>query len=315
MSLKDSISRGIAWLMAHQSAGGEFPAYASLSPDMSGWDVWADKCVFATASVALALRGIDDAGVAAMERRACAFLLGEMTGNGVWSYWSQASGKMISPDLDDTAICTAVFRRRHPVIAEGNKAVFLANRNPDGSFRTWIRSPDQPNDVDCVVNANVLFVLGEDDSTAAAGRMLVDIVSDGREMATTHYYCHPVALHYAMARAFQSGVTGFAQIAGVACARILAFRDELGGFGDALNTAFGLNALIGYGHADDRVLASAANRLRDLQYSDGSWPRLPFYTGPEPPAVRSVWFGSEAVVTAFCVEALAAYGGAMVVGS
>ena len=194
------------------------------------------------------------------------------------------------------------------MIAKANKSVFLANRNDEGLFRTWVRPLGQANDVDCVVNANVLLVLGKDPVAALTGQKLTDIVAQGRELATTHYYCHPLALHYAMARAFQNGFTGFAAIAKLACDRILTFADEWGGFGSALNTAFGLNALLGYGYAEDQVLAMAAQRLRHLQFPDGSWPREPFYTGPEPPALRSVWFGSEAVVTAFCVEALAAYG-------
>ena len=44
-----------------------------------------------------------------------------------------------------------------------------------------------------------------------------------------------------------------------------------------------------------------------VQYDDGSWPRVAFYSGPRPPLPRSVWFGSEDLTSALCLEALARY--------
>jgi hypothetical protein len=44
-----------------------------------------------------------------------------------------------------------------------------------------------------------------------------------------------------------------------------------------------------------------------MQCDDGSWPRVAFYSGPRPPLPRSVWFGSEELTSALCLEALARY--------
>jgi hypothetical protein len=59
--------------------------------------------------------------------------------------------------------------------------------------------------------------------------------------------------------------------------------------------------------ADVDLLDRQVELIVDSQCRDGSWPRLAFYSGPRPPLPRSVWFGSEELTTALCLEAVARY--------
>jgi len=71
-----------------------------------------------------------------------------------------------------------------------------------------------------------------------------------------------------------------------------------------------ISTLLNLGRSlDDARSLAALDLLLESQRSDGSWRRQAYYTGPEPPTPHSAWFGSEALTTCLCLEALARWAG------
>ena len=190
---------------------------------------------------------------------------------GVWSYWTGASGKRIEPDLDDTSLLSFVLRRHHPHVALGsNVEAILASRNRDGLFHTWLRPPDQSNDVDAVVNANVVLHLGERKETAAACDFLRACVLSGQEAGSYWYYVDDSVpslrdLPGALARGPRAR-----RSAGRAVEKALARQRPDGSFGNELCTAWTLSTLLNAG-SDDRDCDLRRGRLAARATAAGRW--------------------------------------------
>jgi hypothetical protein len=298
-----AIDSGVGFLGRRQLPHGQFRASASPTPDLSGAP-YGDSCVFVTALVAHSLTLIGAKDTETMQRRCFEFLLSEMRPDGRWSYWTGASGLDIGPDMDDTSICSFVLRRHAPEVGKLNRADVLANRSAEGLFQTWFRASGNPNDVDSVVNANVLLHLGPMEETRPVAEALARLVVDGREADTSWYYPDTIALLNAIARALAHGVLTLEGCRRAVVERIRERQRADGSFGDALATGLGLAALLYAGCTELDLLKPAAACLLRARSPEGSWPRCVFYTGPEAPAPRSVWFGSEDLTTATAIEAL-----------
>ena len=170
------------------------------------------------------------------------------------------------------------------------------------SSTTILLTEAEPDDVDAVVCANVLALLGDRAETAATAAYLTDVVLSGREASCDKWYHRPLAVHHAIARAAARGATRLMPAREQAIGRILAHRRPSGEFGDdALDTALALSALADWGYAGDEA-QDAASALLAAQRPDGSWPREPYYVGG--PKLLTRW-GSAEVSTAFCLCALA----------
>jgi hypothetical protein len=180
----------------------------------------------------------------------------------------------------------------------------LANRGPDGWFRTWVRPPYERNDVDAVVNANVVLALGACRDTARVCQGLAELIVADREAEALRYYLSPLALYHAIGRAYASGVKDLAAAAVLAVGKIEAMFLERGSFGHELETALGLAAFAALGGANHDVHVAATDAILGGQEPDGNWPARPFYAGPEAPEPHSVWFGSRELTTALSLEAL-----------
>ena len=184
-SVEAGLARALAFLRRRQDASGEFPVRMWREGEDPSAGV-ADHTLFTTACVLYALRHAGAGQADDIARAAVRFLIKEMRPPGVWSYWTTDSGKRIDPDLDDTALISVLLRRHHPHIALGtNVEAILSARDEAGLFRTWLRGPDRPNDVDAVVNANVVLYLGERPGTEAARAHLRDLVLTGQEAGRT----------------------------------------------------------------------------------------------------------------------------------
>jgi hypothetical protein len=311
-TLQRGVHRGvdgaILFLQDHQTAWGEFAARRYNNAGLRGTGRF-DSSPFTSTFVLHGLSFVDHPAVAEMRVRAQTFLRGECEEPGLWRYWTSRQGVTIDPDLDDT--CCASFALWGPQRASGrrearNIACVLQNRHESGLFRTWLRSDELDNDVDGAVNANVLLYLGEREETTRARDIVVGAINADREHASTWYYCNPLALYYAVSRAFFFGVSGFAKCGEAIRRKTLSFLalEER----TALSVALGLCTLINYGAGRDGVFVETLEWLMRAQQTDGCWARSAFYAGPEPPEPHQVWWGSEELTTGFCVEALARAG-------
>jgi hypothetical protein len=176
----------------------------------------------------------------------------------------------------------------------------LDQRNEDGVFLTWIKPVGESNDVDSVVNANVLLYLGDRPETVGCAEFLNQVVGTNTEAHSYWYYTSDAALYHAMSRAFHSGARSLTPSVKSIAARIRMAPPE-----NELICALGLSSLVYLGCVENHALRSGLSYLLDHQRENGSWRRLPFCCGPEPPASRAAWFGSEELTACLCLEALA----------
>jgi len=195
--------------------------------------------------------------------------------------------------------------RKHGIGFGSNRNTLYRNRNSENLFYTWIRDPEtnNPNDIDCVVNANVLLYLGENPRTRSVCTYLNDIVARNCELQSSVYYIDEAAVYYAISRAFHEGIRCLEASRDSIVARISSGQEENGSFGDELSTAFSVCTLLNLGESDSTILSNAASYLIQRQRANGSWVNIAFYVARD----ASVWWGSEEFTTALCVEALARF--------
>ena len=310
--LDDAIARGLAFLARAQQPDGGFQNlfwYEDAPPvEVAN--------VFPAALIAHSLGFAPDGD--AMRERALDFLAAEASPEGVWQHWARKdpNQEFLPPDVDDTACASAVLRsggRRVP----DNAALLLANRDRRGLFYTWFtwrarwtglrhmrlirpqlrhwrllwplftRTIASIHNVDAVVNANVLHYLGERPGTAAVAPYLLRILETDAEAACDTWYFSPFVVWYFFARALAPGD----ERAGALMRRKL----DAAAPGTPLDTATTQCARFYWGMpADERITAT----LLGSQGASGAWPAEFFYRG------KGCYWGSEALTTAFAIEAL-----------
>lgn len=333
--LDAGIRRGLEFLRRSQLPSGEFRAYMSTDNSMEK-DCVADSSPFPTALIAYSLGFAERDEAGPMLDRALGFFLAEMEGPGLWRYWTKQHRyhSIIPPDLDDIA-CVSYVLGRHGVRFPANRELVFANRSPRGLFYTWMTprwpmplkpgylrvvlrqllSPvklyyfwklneSEPDDVDCVVNANVLLYLGESDETRGVVDYLIDAVRQRREDCCDKWHLNRFTFYYVVARNFEAGVAALASVREEAVARIVGAANEDGSVGEnALDTALAVCALISW-RSFPPELGAAVRYLAGAQREGGDWPRVAlYYGGPK----KYYGWGSEELTTGFCLEALLRY--------
>lgn len=332
-SFRTHLDRGLDRLLDEQAPSGEIHSVASPldgsgSPIEDGWVP--DTLKFITALVVLALDEIPDARAQLVVDRAVEFLRRERETMAQWRYWSADNEQfdLTPPDADDTACCSmAVACRGDRTTA--NRALLLANRDPDGRFYTWLvprgrrdprvlwglrdevrsivrRRRDElwstteaaPDDVDVVVNANVVRYLGVASPTEVVD-WICSVVEAGDEHDADKWHRNRYTLYASIADARRRGVEQFDEVGATIVQRI----EAAGAAGEptaALDQAFALLALGQFGGAAAHRARLVGN-LAETQRQDGSWEQsIFFYGGPN----EVFGWASTALSTACALQAL-----------
>jgi hypothetical protein len=304
-AIRRAVEMGVAFLESVQLPSGEIPIELSPIPEMTG-DCAPAPVVFPAAIAARAL-AITPAAVR-VRFRALDFLLREMHPDGLWRHPSSAKPQHYDTpfDVDDTSIASAALAAAGREIPD-NRRMLVANREPNGLFRTWIvrwrpyplltrrffRTVAETRDVDAVVNANVVFYLGDCEETRPSIDDMLDVLRANREMASTIWYGSRFTVWYFFSQALRE----IAPEAG----EMIVPRIEAAAPVNALELALATSTLLMWNRMPD-VAA-----LIEAQLRSGAWPRAGFYhmgrrrTDPQP---KPPWWGSEALTTVFAVEAL-----------
>ena len=301
--INKSINRAIDFLLKSQLPYGEFPSYCTNVMEGGRWTF--DSSVFITALIVYSLRFIKDKRAFLMREKAEEFLLSEKLPGGLWQYWSSKNTKKIDPDLDDTCCAGEIVKEKDPFVYVNNLFTILDCRNRDGIFYTWIAKKDEENDIDSVVNANVLFYLQNFYGIEKVADYLYDIILHNREEESYYYYLSPGALYYMISRAYENGAEALTICGEIIKKKILEKRLDLSGNEQELS--LDICSILNFKFEAFYLLDPAVDRILKCQRKDGSWNRYAFAAGPPPPGPVSVWFGSEMLTTAFCLEALAKY--------
>ena len=325
-ALETAIGGAVAFLERSQLPSGEIPVLTSTDPSMS-CDCELDPSIFPTALAAWSLSHCPSA--AHIRDRACRFLVGEMDVHGLWRHWPRSHQRQASlpPDLDDTSCASAALGEAAP----DNREIFLETRRRNGLFLTWViprlrgtgaaqrraalpqlahlptlfmffrATSAAPDDIDAVVNANCLYRLGRFEGRSAVVAWLLDVLREERERSCDKWYENPFAVWYFFARAL-GGMPEAAQL-------LLRRLDSLSP-ANALEAALAGSARLSCG---EPCPDEAIGLLLSLQNDDGSWPRAALYHGGrkrrrdgsfDPPHPDTPHWGSEALTTAFAIEAL-----------
>jgi hypothetical protein len=316
-----AISNALDFLYQNQMNYGEFKTYLSIDEAMASDTCTFDSTPFTTALVLYSIRFIEDPRVSQMTHKAIQFLVEERETGGVWRFWSSKNprNKLCPPDLDVIA-CVAYALKQHysPLLYSflfgSNLKVFLNQRNEQGLFYTFI-APNLPrNPIDSAVNANVLLYLGECEETQPVSDFLNNLVLSDREKESDTWYSAKTVLYYFMSRAYFHGASSLKKAQNAIVQKTLALQQEDGSFGNDLNTALAVCTLINYQHDDRVVLERAIHRMLEHQGENGAWSRIPLWRatpeivwGGEASDWSEGFWGSEALTTAFSIEALARY--------
>jgi hypothetical protein len=258
-----------------------------------------DSSVFVTTFVLYSIARIDCPRRTTMTNKAISFLAEEMRGPGLFQYYTSKNTNSIGFDLDDTACASVALQQTHPLVAGGrNVEYFLESRNEAGLFHTWVGDTAPENDIDSVVNANVVFYLGDRDETRSACRYLIDTIESGGESDSHYYYLNDMTLYYAVSRAYAHGASSLSGAKEAIMEKVLIRSEHDGSFGDELATACAVCSLVNFGYKDVTRLRGATRYLEGQQSANGSWRRVAMFCQP------GRYYGSEELTTALCLEAL-----------
>ena len=304
---KDSIRRGLEFL---ESAIDENGAWHCIRFNIADPDIprHFERPPFVSALCVLALESCNEPLAKAICAATRAHLANTIEYPGLWRYY-----RHLSQDLDSTALCSLVLGT-HPWILLGrNVPPMLANRDEEGRFMTWVLAEDEPNvvstfriEADPVVNANVIAYLGDHPETEDAQRWLEALITEGNLEGSSKWYPDTVAIYYATTRAMIRARPALNRLSPILVDRILSLRDEQGQFGNILQTAQAVSALYNVGGLEGMDATRQVERLIGAQHEDGSWPELLAFGDQSLKwgVFGQIGHGSEAVTTAFCIEAL-----------
>ena len=304
---RESIRRGLDFL---ESALDENGAWRCIRFNVADPDIprHFEKPPFVSAFCVLALECCEEARARAICAATRAYLVDTIEYPGLWRYY-----RHLPQDLDSTALCSLVIGT-HPWILLGrNVPQILSNRDEDGRFMTWVLEEDEPDvvsrfriEADPVVNANVIAYLGDCPETRDAQRWLEALITEGNLEGSSKWYPDEVAICYATARAMIRARPALDQLRPILADRILGLMDEAGDFGNILQTAQAASALYYLGCLDGIDAKRLVERFTGSQREDGSWPELLAFGDQTLKwgTVGQIGHGSEAVTTAFCIEAL-----------
>ena len=304
---RDSIRRGLEFLETTIDENGAWHCirFNIADPDIPRHF---ERPAFVSALCVLALESCDEPRARAICTATRAYLANTIEYPGLWRYY-----RHLPQDLDSTALCSLVLGT-HPWILLGrNVPLVLANRDEEGRFMTWVLAEDEPNvvstfriEADPVVNANVIAYLGDHPETEGAQRWLEVLITEGNLEGSSKWYPDTVAIYYATARAMIRARPALDRLSPILVDRILSLRDEQGQFGNILQTAQAVSALYNVGGLERLDATRQVERFISAQHEDGSWPELLAFGDQSLKwgVFGQIGHGSEAVTTAFCIEAL-----------
>lgn len=297
--LNKSIDNALDFLLVHQMDNGEFREYTCPDPKMTNCSY--EPSPFSSALIIYSLKDIDDPRAKIMIQKGIPFLLSEQKAGGIWGFYTSKNSKEVYPDLDDTAMISYLLKA-YNVSFDDNRNIIENNKNETGIFYTYIVPNEHGYEVDCVVNADVLLYLGRNDPNVCS--YLNSAVRNNQSCAL--YYPDNISLFLAIARAYKNNVSCLNESRQIIIEKLKLLSRADGSFGNDLQTAQALNALMDLGYRGSEVQRGIAN-LTKAQSGDRSWKNTTFYLDPYLPHYPALYFGSKELTTALALEALNKY--------
>ncbi|WP_158995710.1 hypothetical protein [Mucilaginibacter sp. L196] len=335
--IDNSIAKGIDFLEEHQLHNGEIINYFSTSEDLKT-DCVNYSITYATSFTCHSLTFLSkNDKVKKIISKAADFLYGQLY-YGVWNFCANYHHlyNIVPFDVDSTSLAaSAVLDALGGYSGDKVTAkILLANRDKKGLFYTWIvprlattynkrflriashvfLSPVEHTifwnktscnyaDNDLGINANVLSYLGDIPETQPIITAINTAILENREATCDKWYYNPFVIYHLFSRNYYKGITKLEPIRQPIIDRIISQAEDSGCLGGNLfNTALGACVLQNF-HHQSPVLNKAIQFIIKAQNTNGSWERWAHYYAGN----MYLYFGSEEITTAFCLEALSRY--------
>jgi hypothetical protein len=245
-----------------------------------------------------------------IKSKATNFLISQKSPNWSFNYYEnstpQAKQNAFPDDLDDTFCALAGIHLTNSNLLDGEAfakiSLILTAFEVDegGPYKTWIvpeEAPDVWKDVDLAVNCNIAYFLKSQDITLPNVVDLIEAAITAKDISSP-YYSDQFPIYYFIARAYDG------HLQPQLCDLILDNQLENGSFGNPLQTAFALTALLRSGQAPEG-LKSTYEWLCNL--SDNNIAK-PYSFGIDPAVDGQTYYaGSSAITVAYYLEALSLF--------
>lgn len=267
---------------------------------------------FITANILNCLNPLPNSSLAdSIKKKAVRFLLFQRSKLWSFNYWQRNSAEaelMPYPDdLDDTSCALAALANFNPALITGRalagivKMLAMAETKPGGPYRTWLVNKKAKaiwHDVDIAVNANVAYFLSSQKTVLPNLIELFDKAIKARKFESA-YYPEVFLVVYFLSRSYTGNQNA------KLIRYLLSLRQTDFSWGNPLNTALAVSALVNLGFAKTRELEKSVAYILD-NFNGRSWKPCAFCLDP---AQKGLTFfaGSSALTTAFCLEAMHKY--------
>lgn len=327
--IEKRIEKGLYYLYENQNQGGDFPAYYSFSPDMSGQTEINNTIIYDTGIIFHTLNLANDRHnkriVDKMKNKAAGFLLDNQYPPGVWKFIGKNQtldmhDTIMVPDVDDTSLAFEGLVKSGIDISGETLDYMLNFTSSDGLFKTYINSPEwmnqldptdpqydfyEMNYIDATINANVLYAYSLENRTPPAVIQYINNIVESKSFTNgTLYYPSPYVFTYFVTKAYFDGNVRELEPS------LTNIRDYLletqqadGGWGNDVDTALATVALINIDY-DGEPLNKAIDHILENQKKDGSWNIYSFFIAP---SIPPMYYGSQELSTSVSLEALIKY--------
>lgn len=302
-----AVKKALDYLYRKQLPWGEFSSYFSfdyyMAPELSVYH----SSNFFTTFIVYSVKFLNSPKAHEIEQLALSLFVGEMLDPAVWHYYTSRDPSYSSstPEFDTTS-CVGFLLDAAGIEYPSNLAVYDAFRTEEGLYWTVMSlDPGVYNDIDCVIQAQVLFYLRECPRTSAICGYLLGLIDQGTEIEHSTYYIDLPIHYYVYSRAYSSGMECLAPMRETLIQRILAQKLPDGSSGNPLFTALNAAALQNLNYQGGEI-DEAVSYLVNQQRIDGSWPSMCFFVLPKGVIPWGPWhYGSDELTTGFALEALA----------
>ncbi|MFC1720742.1 hypothetical protein ACFL0K_00600 [Patescibacteria group bacterium] len=308
--MQNYIDKGISFLLKKQQKDGFFLSLSS--PSQTNFSR-AKKyhSIFPSALILSAVCGVKNTTQTKQLKKSLEkFLATQKSDNWSFNYWARdAKENKTLPypdDLDDTFCSLTALFKHNPKSIDGKALAKIVSiltfteEKEGGPYRTWLVPPDSEKvwlDVDLAVNSNIAYFLSLQDIELENITALVEKAIDDK-VYHSPYYPSEYSIIYFISRFYigekKKKIIDF----------LISRQNKSGNWGNPLETALALSSLINLGFKDSSLEKGISYLVKNQ--SAGSWPASAFCIDP---AInrKTYYAGSDALTTAFCIEALNKY--------
>ncbi len=301
-----AIKSSIGYFAKKQREDGSFPSFVS---DSKSFDrTKENQAIFPTCLILSSLNSLPESkGLERIKSRAAKFLISQKSDFWSWNYWKRNSSESkdtpYPDDLDDTC-CAMIALAKHnqkiisvKAIAKVINLLTFCERKEGGPYHTWLTPQNAGKDwkdIDLAVNSNIAFFLSLQGVNLESLTALTEKAIDSEKYSSPYYYS-PYPVIYFISRWYR----GKKKDKIISYLLKNGFKDH--SWGNPLETALAVSALINLGHKKEKLEESLRSILKNQ--INGEWKAYPFVV-EKIEKKQKHYSGSAELTTAFCLEAV-----------